>query len=622
MDRSAVDEKSRTVSLSFSSETPVERFFGMEILDHQPGSVMLERINGRGALLVEHNTRDQVGVVERASVENVKGQAIVRFGKSARAQEVFQDVLDGVRQNVSVSYRVHKARLVETNTEGQDVFRVMLWQPLELSFVAVPADHTVGVGRSADTGDETQIEIEIPQDMQRNIHLDAKPVEGGGGAGTGTVTVDPQKELTNMRSAEKKRIDEIRAIGVTHRCQDLADTAITDGTGVDDFRKQVLETRYNAKPIETADPNIGLSPKEIKRYSLVRAINCMATNRELDGFEKECSDGVAKLVRKEPNGFFIPHDVASRSLAEVNGLSNWQVASLMVGIRQMQEMQRALSVSPGSAGGFTIGTDVLGGSLIELLRNKTLVVALGARTLAGLVGNVAIPRVTGGATAYWLADNADLTPSDQAFGQLGLVPHRLAAATAYSKQLLAQSSIDVEGFVRDDLMRVLAVEKDRAAINGSGAAGEPLGILNTSGIGAVTFGAAPTWQKVIDFETAVANANADLGNLAYLVTPAVRGKWKATVKVSNTANFLWGGSTDNNLVNGYRAEATKNVPSDRVIFGNWSDLVVADWTGWDVIVDPYSKSLQGQVQVVIQLLTDDGLRHAGSFCASSDSGAQ
>ena len=161
----------------------------------------------------------------------------------------------------------------------------------------------------------------------------------------------------------------------------------------------------------------------------------------------------------------------------------------------MQMMQRTMTAGSFSGGGALIDSELRTADMIELLRNKALVSQMGARTLSGLVGNIAIPRVTGGATAYWLPESGTVNASDQSFGQLGLVPHRLVGDTGYSKELLMQSSADVEGFVREDLMRVLALEKDRVAITGLGAAGEPRGIMNTTGVGSVTFGAAPTWAK-------------------------------------------------------------------------------------------------------------------------------
>jgi len=292
--------------------------------------------------------------------------------------------------------------------------------------------------------------------------------------------------------------------------------------------------------------------------------------------------------------------------------------------------KRALGTATGSAGGFTVDTEVLGTSLIELLRNQTLVAELGARQLSGLTGNIAIPRQSGGATAYWLPPNGAVTASDQTFAQLGLVPHRLVADTAYDKELLNQSSISIEAFVREDLMRILAIEKDRAALFGLGSAGQPLGIANVTGIGSVSFSAAATWAKIVSFETKVAQANALLGKMAYLTSPGVRGVWKTATKIASSqySSFLWDtGANGSGMVNGYRAEATNQILStgtyaDRVFFGNWADLILADWAGIDVVVNPYTLAKNGQIEVTITLWTDNGVRHAASFALSSDSGAQ
>lgn len=578
VDRASIDKEARTVTLSFSSETPVDRWFGFEILDHSPASIRMNRLKDGGPLLVNHDGRDQIGVVESAEIgPDKKGRAVLRFGKSTRAQEIFDDVLDGIRRNVSVGYWVHRMVLEEEDDEKGNTYRAMDWEPLEISIVPVPADISVGVGRSRGEGDHETI-------IERSIKMPEPVVE----------KVDVKKIEADAQNAEHTRVNEILAIGDQHKCQADAARFIRERKSVEDFKNFVLETRYKAKPVDV-DPNIGMSDKERSKYSLLRAIRQAATEGgRLDGIEKEASDAVAKLCGRNPRGFFIPNDILME--------------------------KRDMGAQDAAKGGYTVGTDLLSGSMIELYRNKTLVVQMGARTLSGLVGNIAIPRVTGGATAYWLPETGAVTKSDQAFGQLALTPKRLVGDTVYSKELLMQSSIDVENFIRQDLMTVLALEKDRAAINGSAASGEPTGILNTTGIISITFGAAPTWAKVVDFETQVADNNADVGALGYLTTPVVRGKWKTTVKATSTAVFLWG---DGDMpVNGYRAGVTKQVPSNRVIFGNFADLIIGEWAGIDVVVDPYSLKKNGQIEVTITLWTDIGIRHAVSFAASTDSGAQ
>jgi HK97 family phage major capsid protein/HK97 family phage prohead protease len=602
VEKSSVNAENRTVELSFSSETPVERWFGMEVLDHSKAACDLSRLNNGGALLVDHDPRDHVGVIESAEIDTKekKGRAVVRFGKSQRANEVFQDVQDGIKQLVSVGYDIIEHRTEKGKANSPDTVVITRWQPLEVSLVSIPADPSVGVGRNHDKKDETHM---------NRLHLDPAPSPGGGGAAPATPaptpTVNVEEITRNIRTKETERVKVIRSLAKIHNLADFGEEHVAAGTEADQFRHVLLEKIPNARVLTPAErnPSLGMTRDDIKRYSIVRAMNRMANKLPVDGFEKEISDEVAKRVKREASGFLIPSDIMN---SEIPGLRSVQ--------------NRTLNINSQTAGGLLVGTEV--GSMIELLRNKTVVASMGATTLSGLVGNLALPRQTGGATAYWLDETGQVTASDQSFGQLGLTPKRLVGLTKYTKQLLAQASIDVEGFVRNDLTTVLAIAKDKAAIQGAASAGEPVGILNTTGVNSVSFGGAPTWAKIVDFEKETDIDNALMGTIGYLSTPATRAKWKTTVKAANTAVYL----LDGNEVNGYKFASTNQFPTsgtlNQVIFGNWADLILADWDGIDVVVDPYSLADTNIVRVVITIMTDIGVRHAVSFCISSDSGAQ
>lgn len=400
-------------------------------------------------------------------------------------------------------------------------------------------------------------------------------------------------------TTERQRIKTATELLTKYRCTDLIAEAIEKGWQEDRCRQAILERNdKGAKPLGESEshPEIGLSGKDLSRYSIVKAIRESAFGG-LTGLEKECNEEARKKYKREitDNGFIIPHDVI------VTG-------------------NRALTAGSNTAGGFTVGTNLLGGSFIELLRNKTILDKTGAQTLGGLVGNIAIPKQSGGATAYWLSENGTVTASDQSFGQLVAAPNRLSADTLYSKELVMQTSLDIEGLVRNDIARQMAIEKDRAALHGLGAAGEPLGIFNSSGLAtSVTFGAAATWAKILEFETNLATGNADAGSMAFVTSPGSRAKWKAIARFSSTNTPIW---QDDNTVNGYRAFATNQIASNKVVFGNWNDLVVFEWAGIDVVVDPYSAKKTGQIEVTVTLWTDIGIRHGASFCISTDSGAQ
>jgi len=624
--RADMDEKERTIPLSFSSEEPVDRYWGIEVLSHDKDACDLSFLNDGAPLLVEHDRRDHVGVIESAKIEKGKGRANVRFSKSARGEEIFQDVKDQIRRKVSVSYEIIDMELT-SKTDDVDTYTITRWRPLEISIVSIPADNNVGTDRSAPT-DTTQTNTNM---FKRSPLLDpaAGGTNGGGGAGTATappatppsesrasITADEKEKI---RKAEMKRASQIITLGTAHGVEaQTVQRFIDEDKPVDEFQRWILENRYKAKEIDL-NPEINMSKKDLRNYSIVRALNARAQGLQLTGLEKEASDEVATRSKRPAQGFYIPHDVTARAMQEVHGLSTGQMMTSAANLQRMAEMQgRSLTASVGSAGGFSVGTNVLGSNMIELLRNATLVLQLGALHLTGLDGNIAVPKHTGGATAYWVGEDGTLTTSDQTFGQLGLTPKRVGAFTKYARQLLIQSSIDIEAFVRMDLMLVLAIAKDLACLAGTGGA-QPIGILNTTGINSITFGGAATWQKVVDFETEVAKDNARMGALAYLVTAATRGRWKVIEAFSSTGVTLW--DRGQNTVNGYRAEVTEQLPTNRVVYGNWRDLIVADWDGLDVVVDPYTSAEQALSRIVVNTLTDNGVRHAESFAASTDTGA-
>jgi HK97 family phage major capsid protein len=201
-----------------------------------------------------------------------------------------------------------------------------------------------------------------------------------------------------------------------------------------------------------------------------------------------------------------------------------------------------------------------------------------------------------------------------------LTPHRVAAATAYTQQLLVQSSVDVENFVRRDLMEILALEKDRVALNGLGSAGEPLGIANTTNLSTsvtLTNAGTLTYAKACEFELNISTSNALRNRLGFLTTPTVRSGTRQSPRFSNTDTPVW---EPGDTILGYPARASNNVPStSTVFFGNWADLVIGNWgNGYELIVDPYSLSLQGQIRIVLNHLTDCGLRQSKSFAISTN----
>lgn len=584
------EEDNRLVEVAFSSEEPVERYYGLEILDHGAKSVRLDRLTDGAPVLVGHDPDDQVGVVESARIDSDgRGRAALRFGRSDRANEILMDIRDGIRQKISVGYRVHSIRL-EDSSESGDTYRVDDWAPYEISIVSIPADNVgSGVGRSLNEEVKT-----MPDPVQEKPAVDVQVIENA------------------ARKKEVDRIKQINAFGRKFDNSELADKAVDEGWNVEDFQRKLLDdlSEKGGRGVQRAEaPEVGLSDKEKKEYSFCRALAALSNPQdrrlqEAAAFEFECSRAAAEQYKKDPQGLMVPYDI----------LSN----------------KRDLSVGTATAGGHTVSTDLLASSFIDLLRNRTVVVDK-ATVFNGLVGNIAIPRQSTAAapSAYWVAEAAAVNEGDPAFDQVSLSPETLGGYTDFSRKLFLQSSMDIEAFVRNELAKILAIELDRVCIEGSGSGSEPAGILNIAGIGDVaggTNGLAPTWDHIVDLETAVAQDNADVGSLMYLVNAKTRGKLKKTRIESGAPEMVW--QNNSSLINGYETMMTNNVPSDltkgsgtdlsAIIFGNFADLLVGFWSGLDILVDPYTASTTGTVRVVAMQDCDIAVRHAESFAAMKD----
>ena len=276
--------------------------------------------------------------------------------------------------------------------------------------------------------------------------------------------------------------------------------------------------------------------------------------------------------------------------------------------------------SPDSGGANLVTTDQRPDLYIDALRANMAVRKLGARILTGLQGNIEIPKLSASANSSWIADDSALSPSDPTFTKLTLQPNTCGAMTEFSRNLLLQSSPEVEQLLRADFAGVLAGALDIAAISGAGG-NEPIGILNTSGVDKTTVSGAVTWAKVLQLIELVEAANAQ-GN-GWCTTPSVVRLLRSTPKVSSTDSVMI--QQEPRSLAGYRLEPTSNVtqvlgspPTDHaLIFGDWSDLIIGMWSELDILVNPYETGAysRGGVKVRALMTVDVGVRHAASFAA-------
>ncbi len=361
-----------------------------------------------------------------------------------------------------------------------------------------------------------------------------------------------------------------------------------------------------------SSPLIGMSQKDINRYSLCRVLRKLERLEQPDGLEAECNKEIVRggMGSNAVEGFAVPWDISP------------------------DKMQRDLNVNTFAQGGGFVQTDV-SPTVVPILRNKIAAKRLGAVSLVGLTGNFSIPRQTSASVVQSQPEQGTNALTTLTIDQPQLMPHRVSATAAYSKQLIQQSAVDVEIFLRDDLFSQVAVKLDYLVLNGSGSQSEPLGILNTAGVGSVAFNGAASWSKVLDFESALANSNADTpgAKIAWLTSPNVRNAWKRTAKTgigvtSIVPIFLWDTAQWNDdsgdgICNGYRGAVSNQVPNNLVIFGNWKEIVIGIWgSGIDITINPYTRAASATVEITINTYFDVLLRHPQSFVVSSDAGNQ
>lgn len=598
----AIDSKNRTVELAFSSEVEVSRWWGVEVLSHDPGAVVLTRLRDGAPLLLEHDRDDQIGVIESVSIDaDRRGRAVVRFGKSAQAEEIFQDVQDKIRKHVSVGYIIHEAKLTEERENGEDVWTVSSWEPYEISIVSVPADTSVGVGRSLENTQEDANRANSNNEttnFQGNNSMTTEVNETPAAATAPAVDVTAQRQAAT--DAERNRVRSILEMGAQYGAADLASDFARDGKPVAEFQRALLDhvNSKSQRPLneQTRDANIGLTDEEARNFSFVKVIRALTdpTDRrahEDAKFEFEASRAAGDLLGKTSDKFVIPADVLTRA---INTGTNGSAA--------------------GNTGGFGIATTLMPQSFIDILRNRATIMQLGT-TMGGLVGNIDIPKQVAASQGYWLGEDVDATESNLELGQIHLTPKTVAAFSEITRKLMVQSSLDVEALVRADLAKALALTIDKAGYYGTGTNSQPLGIANQTGIHAVNFAAAgaPTFAELVAMETSIALDNADVASMAYVSNAAFRGYAKTALKFPNTAasGTIWEpGAT----INGYRTEITNQLTTGDVFMGNFADLLIGMWGGLELLVDPYTWSKKGRIRVVVFQDVDFALRRTQSFC--------
>ena len=615
-------EESERYPISFSSEIPILRYSWeigeyFEILSHLAEDVDLERAEQGLPALKSHFRVLHFGSVTEIEIDESARRSRGLLGFSSIDLGVEQKTLvdEGHLRTVSVGYEIREMLLESMDENGVPTYRCK-WSPFEVSTEPVPADYDVGFGRAAERGEKRgelrSVEIDVVEPaaggeriMAKDQKVETRTAPTVEDAPAPETRVESKPESRDLAS-ENAEISEMCAeIGVGDRAADF----IREGLTPDQVGRKLLEhVRTVGAPSPGSESLDAMPERDKSRYSVRRALAIAAKFEKRDGLEAEIDEELAlHRTGADHGGILVPWRL--RGNEELSPRS-----------------RRTLGTGEGAGGAATVDTIKMP-DMIDLLRNKSLCLTFGARLYNGLTGVVQFTRKSSAPTVYWMEENpaADVPDSEPAYGYVLLSPKTLMGNVPVPRQLLTMSSIDIEADIRSDLAIGHALALDLAALHGTGTDKQPEGIYSATGVLASAFGGKPSLALVSGMTGKVADANADIGALAFMTTPLMAELCTRTEKASGYPVYLWDGTLQDGVMLGYPAGATNQVSKTLVggaehglIFGNWNDLMIGLWgNDLELVVDPYTLKKKGQVEITSYSMGDTALRRPASFCKAT-----
>lgn len=654
-----IEEETNTFDMSLSSEEPVARWFGNEVLVHSEDAVDLRFLkSGNAPVLWMHQPREHIGVIKTASIDAKAKRCDVRcrLANDAEGNKYMARVSQGILRNSSVGYSIQEWERIDDpdDEDAPPTYRATKWKPHEGSLVSTPADETVGVGRSRmfRVPDTQAISIPVPALPTRSSpsKMTAEEI-----AAENARKAEATRAINEAVTAERARVNALNALrrrydpdGTQIKDEDFARFAGDPAQGELEFRRfieeKVTKTPERAAPSGVID--VRERPVNMEHYSLTKALRGLVFGKQ----EKRYLDADQKLREASP-ACFQPCGERETSLITT---SESVRATRWVG--QGTDAQRAQNAQSLIAGGALVGV-TFAPEIIEYLRPMPVMQKAGSIVMSGITGGpgtIRFPKQTGDIYGSWAASQVASTPTQLPFGVLDLTPKRLVAQVIIDKQLLLQESFDIEAYIRNSINLQFALSYDLAGLLGKGN-GMPLGILNTPNIqsGAVTFNGpsassgtlAPQYNNFLSFRSKVLAANAGgLGKRSFISSPQSIINWagvpKATPAATQTVNDKWmmefnqGGKEYsvlgeealettylNTLPAGYTAAGFTLPIPDVVIYGPFSQYMFIEWAGVEWIYDPYTKAAQDLIVLTARLYVDGGCRQPTAFVTSSNAGS-
>lgn len=601
-----INSDERTLTVPFSSETPVEVWRDeFEVLSHDSASVQMEFLgSGSAPLLYEHNRNNQIGVVEKAWIDpsEKRGWVKLRFSKNRFATEIFNDVTDGIRKNISVGYRVKDYETTE-RSDGTLLITVKSWMPYEVSIVSVPADTGVGVGRSyrelVEKEKEEEVELNLFNGEDKNRAGSATEESSKPASENQSVPVAKVDETAIRKKAEEEiqtRHQEIMSLGEKYNLQRTAYECVLKNESVETAKERMLEkmsTGDKEKPF--AGEVRSDAGKELNNYSFLRVFNAVRSNDWKEaGFERAVHKELMDKYGDGGNGGFrFPMNLPTKVPA---------------GMRNM----RSISIGdtlPGTSAGNLVQRSYL--PFVDMLFSAMVLDKLGATTLTDLKGVVEFAKLKSYSAGGWIGEDDPAGDASSEFSTIKMNPYTCAGKDYITRNALNQSSEDMEMMVRFNLMRAIKRAVEIAAFVGTGAADTPTGLINISDVNTHDFAADdPTYAELVDMETKIDSDEALFGALKYFITKDIKGYCRKTLDfpTSKVGKPIAQGG----LINEYPYIHSNRCPAKTVIFGNWMDLLVGVWGAPEILAE--RDTAKGGMSISLFMDVDVNTRHPESFC--------
>lgn len=634
LDGSASSPEESVYTVRLTTDEPVNVYPGVrEILGHGEGEIRMDWLKGGNApVLWMHDRNEQIGVIQSAEIKDNGIQIEVKLSANDFAAQKKRDIDAGILRNTSVGFRIHNEEKVETDERGE-TWRVTDWEPLEGSFVTIPADHGTGFGRSADKSQLSEAkQRSINSRLQtQNTKKDMEPE-----AASPTFDNDHKVEVIRQApdpqeiqrladdkvKAELARRDAIGRTGEKYKMQSLAEAAIERGDSVQDFNAAVLKD-YDTRSKGVTTEQIGLSAKEQKRFSVFNVMDALASgNLEKARFEREVSDEVKKRQDRDNDNFAIPLDIVMQDVVQRNAAR---------AVAEGRLSQRALlSVDSGgnAEAAKIVDNDLLDEMFIESLREDTVFLQRGVTMLGGLRGDVTIPIELTNPSMYWVGEDTEPTEGDYTLTSLALTYKTLGGRVPFTRKAFKQATPQVENLLTASMRRGVRIALDSAAINGAGSATVPEGVFNASGIGSVTTGGTLSYAKLLEFEEKLGDANANTSNAVGFTNSHGKGLLLTTFKngtgsdnaiaarVPGDSNAL---DTDIGRVYiGNTIPRTLNTDKTGFIYGNPAAYFMAMWGGLELNIDLATKVATGGRVVRVFQDVDGRVMQAANFAVATD----